>query len=126
MLSVVALLPNHAAARFVPQLASFSTRRPTEAYQGLPGPTLGTAAVVSSEPAWRVDLQNSDFAVACTAEIFSWCNLISQNNLFAVIEQSLWGIIFISVAYTIYFNRLIISRSKILLFKTIYKSILKK
>jgi len=33
-------------------------------------------------------------AIACVAECFSWTNLISENNLFAVWEQFLWMILF--------------------------------
>ena len=42
---------------------------------------------------WRT-LSASIFVLACVAEVCSWTNLISENNLFAVLEQALWAILF--------------------------------
>lgn len=35
-------------------------------------------------------------AMACTAECFSWTNLITESNVFAVVEQGLWCILFLT------------------------------
>ena len=34
--------------------------------------------------------------MACVAECNSWTNLVSENNLFAVVEQSLWSLLFLT------------------------------
>ena len=34
-------------------------------------------------------------ALACLAEYWSWTNLITESNLFAVVEQALWAILFV-------------------------------
>ena len=34
--------------------------------------------------------------MACIAECNSWTNLVSENNVFAVVEQSLWSLLFLT------------------------------
>lgn len=37
----------------------------------------------------------SIIAMACFAECWSWTNLITENNVFAVVEQALWMVLFV-------------------------------